>query len=111
MDVIAVQTSAVVTDGEVVWSWPLDAEVCATRQRRVVAKWGQESRSPGRARRTPLKRSRREGRGRTQAVVATPSVFIPDNNSSSASAGVFHPSVFLGRELSAAATAAISSAS
>jgi len=53
MDVIAVQTSAVVTDGEVVWSWPLDAEVCATRQRRVVAKWGQERRSPGRARRTP----------------------------------------------------------
>jgi hypothetical protein len=44
-----------VTDGEVVWSWPLDAEVCATRQRRVVAKWGQERRSPGRARRTPLK--------------------------------------------------------
>jgi len=49
-------------DGEVVWSWPLDAEVCATRQRRVVAKWGQERRSPGRARRTPLKPSRGEGR-------------------------------------------------
>src|SRR3982751_578262 len=27
MDVMAVPTSAAVTDGEVVWSWPLDAEV------------------------------------------------------------------------------------
>ncbi|SMX60235.1 hypothetical protein BRAD285_5430 [Bradyrhizobium sp. ORS 285] len=31
------------TDGEVVWSWPLDAEVCATRQRRVVANGGKNA--------------------------------------------------------------------
>jgi PPP family 3-phenylpropionic acid transporter len=48
--------------------------------------------------------------GRIQAVVATPIVFTHDSNSSSASAGVFQPRVFLGRALRAAATAAIRSA-
>jgi hypothetical protein len=38
------------------------------------------------------------------------SYFTHDNNSSSASAGVFQPNVFLGRALRAAATAAISAA-
>jgi len=48
-----------------------------------------------------------------QAVVATPVrfLFTGDSNSSSASAGVFQPSVFLGRTMRAAATADISSAS
>src|SRR5690348_8527321 len=47
-----------------------------------------------------------------QTVVATPVrfLFTGDSNSSSASAGVFQPSVFLGRPLRAAATADISSA-
>lgn len=47
---------------------------------------------------------------RIQTVVAIPIVFTHGSNASSASAGVFQPSVFLGRELRAAATAAISSA-
>jgi hypothetical protein len=48
-----------------------------------------------------------------QAVVATPVrfLFTGDSNSSSASAGVFHPRVFLGLALRAAATADISSGS
>ncbi|MBM7487858.1 hypothetical protein ACVWWI_006591 [Bradyrhizobium sp. USDA 3686] len=49
-------------------------------------------------------------KGRIQAVVATPIVFTHDSNSSSASAGVFQPKVFLGRALRAAATAAIMTA-
>src|SRR3954470_5723380 len=47
---------------------------------------------------------------RIQTVVATPVTFTHDSRSSSASAGVFQPSVFLGRALRAAATADISSA-
>jgi hypothetical protein len=43
---------------------------------------------------------------RIQAVIATPIVFTHDSNSSSASAGVFQPRVFLGRALRAAAMAA-----
>src|SRR6202011_5714549 len=57
---------------------------------------GKKARSPGRARRKPLKPLRREGRGRAQTVVATPAFFIDESNWSSASAGVFQPSVFLG---------------
>ena len=49
-------------------------------------------------------------RRRIQTVVATPTVCSHDSNSSSASAGVFHPKDFLGRALRAIATAAISSA-
>ena len=56
----------------------------------------------------PSFRSRRARR--IQAVVATPIVFTHDSNSSSASAGVFQPRVFLGLALRAAATAAIRSA-
>ena len=69
--------------------------------------------SPRRSSTLPLKPSRREGRRWIQSVVATPTpiFFTEASNSSSASAGVFHPSVFLGRPLSAAATADISSAS
>lgn len=48
--------------------------------------------------------------GWIQAVVATPVIFAHDSKSSSASAGVFQPSVFLGRPLRAAATADSSSA-
>ena len=48
--------------------------------------------------------------GRIQAVVATRSLSADRRNWSSASAGVFQSSVFRGRELRAAATAAISSA-
>ena len=48
--------------------------------------------------------------GRIQAVVATRSLSAGRRNRSSASAGVFQSSVFRGRELRAAATAAISSA-
>src|SRR6266853_1583846 len=47
---------------------------------------------------------------RVQTVVATLIVFTDDSSSSSASAGVFQPSVFLGRALRAAATADMSSA-
>lgn len=47
---------------------------------------------------------------RIQTVVATPIVFICRSHSSSASAGVFQPSVFRGLALRAAATAVISSA-
>jgi hypothetical protein len=43
-------------------------------------------------------------------VVATQFLLTYDSQSSSASAGVLQPSVFLGLELRAAATAAISSA-
>src|SRR5271170_6891006 len=46
--------------------------------------------------------------GRIQAVVATRSLSADRRNRSSASAGVFQSSVFRGRELRAAATAAIS---
>jgi dienelactone hydrolase len=48
--------------------------------------------------------------GRIQTVVATRVLLTSRNHSSSASAGVFQPSVFLGLALRAAATAAISSA-
>src|SRR5215203_3614149 len=58
---------------------------------------------------TWLKRPPRN-HGRIQAVVATSIVFIHNSSASSASAGVLQPSVFLGRALRAAATAAISSA-
>ena len=71
---------------------------------------GKKARSPGRARNKLLKPLRREGRGRAQTVVATPAFFIDESNWSSASAGVFQPSVFLGRALRAVATADISSA-
>ena len=47
---------------------------------------------------------------RIQVVVATRSLSADRRNRSSASAGVFQSSVFRGRELRAAATAAISSA-
>ena len=47
--------------------------------------------------------------GRTQAVVATASLLADRSNRSSTSAGVFQSSVFRGRALRAAATAAISS--
>src|SRR5437588_11805897 len=52
----------------------------------------------------------RAHRGWIQSVVATSMVFTHGSHSSSASAGVFQPSVFLGRALRAAATAVISSA-
>src|SRR5215472_9061832 len=48
--------------------------------------------------------------GRIQAVVATESLLADRSNWPSASAGVFQSSVFRGRELRAAATAAISTA-
>ena len=48
--------------------------------------------------------------GRIQTVVATPILLTYRNHASSASAGVFQPSVFRGLALRAAATAAISSA-
>ncbi|GAC1679665.1 MAG: hypothetical protein NVS9B2_30670 [Steroidobacteraceae bacterium] len=47
---------------------------------------------------------------RIQTVVATAAIVTHDSNSSSASAGVFQPSVFLGRALRVAATADMSSA-
>jgi hypothetical protein len=52
----------------------------------------------------------RSKEGRIQTVVATRVLLTSRNHSSSASAGVFQPSVFLGLALRAAATAAISSA-
>ena len=48
--------------------------------------------------------------GRIQTVVATPILLTYRNHASSASAGVFQPSVFRGLALRAVATAAISSA-
>src|SRR3954467_9766901 len=48
------------------------------------------------------------GLGRIQTIVATAILFTHDSQSSSASAGVFHPSVFLGRALRTAATAVMS---
>jgi hypothetical protein len=81
-----------------------------TRVPRLADDGGKKARSPRRARRKPLKPSRGECRRWIQAVVATPIVFTRNSNSSSASAGVFHSSVFLGLVLRAAATADISSA-
>src|SRR5215471_16027444 len=47
-------------DGEVVWFWHPDAD--AKSARRFADDGGKKARSPGRARRTPLKPSRRECR-------------------------------------------------
>jgi len=50
-------------DGEVVWSWRSDAGAkFAKTLPRLASDGGKRARSPGRARRTPLKPSRRECR-------------------------------------------------
>src|SRR5215510_1302725 len=54
------RTTDISADGEVVWSWHPDAD--AKRAERSARDGGKKARSPGRARRTPLKPSRREGR-------------------------------------------------
>jgi predicted Fe-S protein YdhL (DUF1289 family) len=60
MDAASRQTIVEVTYGEVVWSWRPDAG--AKSAVRPADDGGKKARSPGRARRTPLKPSRREGR-------------------------------------------------
>ena len=56
------QTNDVVADGEVVWSRPPDAEAKLASFDRRAGDGGKKARSPRRARRTPLKPLRREGR-------------------------------------------------
>src|SRR5258708_31446134 len=96
---IARKTDDVAADGEVVWFWRPDAG--AKSVVRPTDDGGKRARSPGRSRRKPLKPLCRECRWRGQTVVATLIVFTDDSSSSSASAGVFQPSVFLGRALRA----------
>jgi hypothetical protein len=63
MDAAARQTSGLDADGEAVWSRHPDAGVkCATMLAHRADDGGKKARSPGRARRKPLKPSRREGR-------------------------------------------------
>jgi hypothetical protein len=63
MDAASRQTIVEVTYGEVVWSWRPDAGAKSARRfTRLADDGGKKARSPGRARRTPLKPSRREGR-------------------------------------------------
>src|ERR1035438_1375884 len=49
-------------DGEGVWSWRPDAGAKFLRSKLLRDDGGKRARSPGRARRKPLKPSRREGR-------------------------------------------------
>jgi hypothetical protein len=63
MDAASRQTIVEVTYGEVVWSWRPDAGAkLAKTLSRLAGDGGKKARSPGRARRTPLKPLRREGR-------------------------------------------------
>ena len=63
MDAMHRTTNDVVADGEVVWSWRPDAGVkFARRHERLRMMGARKAGSPGRARRTPLKPLRREGR-------------------------------------------------
>jgi len=62
MDAMHRQTNDVVADGEVVWSRPPDAEAKLASFDRRAGDGGKKARSPRRARRTPLKPLRREGR-------------------------------------------------
>ena len=55
------QTNVILADGEVVWSWPPDAEAKLARDD-LADDGSKKARFPGRARRTPLKPPRREGR-------------------------------------------------
>jgi len=59
----AQKTNARLADGEVVWFWHPDAGAKLAMMLRIVAcDGGKKARSPGRARRKPLKPSRRECR-------------------------------------------------
>jgi predicted Fe-S protein YdhL (DUF1289 family) len=63
MDATSRQTIVEVAYGEVVWFWRPDAGAkLAKTLRRLAGDGGKKARSPGRARRTPLRPSRREGR-------------------------------------------------
>jgi hypothetical protein len=57
-----IRTSGAEADGEVVWSWPPDAEASPVGVTEVARDGGKNARSPTRARRTPLKPSRGERR-------------------------------------------------
>ena len=56
-----VRTDGALADGEVVWSWHPDADAKLARDD-LADDGSKKARFPGRARRTPLKPSRREGR-------------------------------------------------
>ena len=58
---IFVRTNGAAADGEIVWSWPPDAEA-KLRGNDPRNDGGKKARSPGRVRRKPLKPSRRECR-------------------------------------------------
>ncbi len=63
MDAMRHETNDVVADGEVVWSWRPDAGAkFAKTLPRLASDGGKRARSPGRARRKPLKPLRRECR-------------------------------------------------
>ena len=64
MDAKAHETNAPIADGEVVWFWHLDADAkLATMLWHRADDGDKQARSPGRARRNPLKPSRRECSG------------------------------------------------
>ena len=62
MDAMHRRTNDVVADGEVVWSRPPDAEAKRASLDKRTRDGGKKARSPRRARRTPLKPLRGEGR-------------------------------------------------
>ena len=61
MDANATPTNVVRADAEVVWSWHPDADAKLARDD-LAGDGGKKARAPGRARRKPLKPSRRECR-------------------------------------------------
>jgi len=70
MDAAARETSAVVADGEVVWFWRPKAGV-KFASCEPASDGGKKAWSPGRARRKPLKPSRRECRLNPSGPVVT----------------------------------------
>ena len=78
----------------------MEADFCVAALEEAIARYG----------RPDIFNTDQGSQGGIQTVVATRIVLIHRSHSSSASAGVFQPSVFRGLALRAAATAAISSA-
>jgi hypothetical protein len=76
MDAACHETNDVAADGEVVWSWRPDAGAkLAKTLTRLASDGGKRARSPGRARRKPLKPLRREGRVISAVPVVLPRAF------------------------------------